>query len=177
MLKRVGAALKRASSGVHVMAAGLPWPAQGTNPEPFLASMLRVPGLLGAVDVFAVHPYGPLPLHVMQRIASARRALNAAGASAKPMWITEVGWATGTYDGRWTVSPQQQAQNLDNLYRQLLANRSTYKLLGAVWFCYQDHVRQPGEEDYWGFRSGLLRASGTPKPSWGVFAKRARYGY
>jgi hypothetical protein len=177
MLKRVSRALKGASPSVRVLSAGLPWPAQGMNPEPFLSNMLKVSGLLSAVDVFAVHPYGQLPFHVMQRVSSARRTLNARGASAKSMWITEVGWATGRYDGWWTVSPSQQASNLDTFYRQLLAYRKSYKILGGTWFSFQDHIPKPGVQDYWGFRSGLLYADGRAKPSWRVFVKRAKSGY
>jgi len=176
LLKRVSRALRSASPGVRV-AAGLPWPAQGMNPEPYMAGMLKVAGLRESVSAFAIHPYGKLPFNVMQRVKSARSALNANGASSKPMWVTEIGWASGTYDGSWTVSESQQARNLDGLYKELLASRVSLKLLGAVWFSYQDHVRQPGEADYWGFRSGLLRANGSAKPSWTIFAKRARYGY
>jgi len=177
MLKRVSQALKQASPQVRVMSAGLVWPYRGMFPEPYLRQMLQVPGLRGAVDVFAIHPYGKLVFNVVQLLRSARATLNGAGAASKPIWITEVGWGAGTYDGWFTVPPDKQAQNLDELYRQLLSVRRTYNLLGAAWFSYRDHRRRPDEAYYWGYYAGLLRADGTPKPAWRVFSRRARSGY
>jgi hypothetical protein len=133
--------------------------------------MLRVPGLLNAVDVFAIHPNAKLVYHVMRLVRSARVALNTHGASAKPIWITEAGWASGTY-GFFFVSEDSQARNLDKLYRELLSVRRSYKLLGAAWFCYRDFQAPPGEghvayAGYWGYRSGCFGAITAPSPRGG----------
>ena len=178
MLKSASSALNRASSSVRVVAAGLPWPARGVNADTYLAQLVRVRGVLAATDAFAVHPYGRMPIHVTRLIDRARATLNSRGARNEPLWVTEFGWATGRYNpNRWTLSPAQQAQHLDETYRWMLANRKSRKLLGAIWFSLRDHVRGPGEDPYWGYNTGLLRAGGSAKPSWSVFARRARGGY
>ena len=92
MLKRVSRALKRAAPSARVMSAGLVWPAIGMTPELYMSRMLEVPGLRGAVDAFAVHPYGNMVFHVMQKVRSARRTLDVRGAASEPMSITEIGW-------------------------------------------------------------------------------------
>ena len=181
MVVRVSRALKQASPSVRVVAAGLVWPSRGMFPERYVATMLSVPGVRRAVDVFAFHPYAKLVINVMQLVGSARGTLNANGAAAKPMWITETGWATGTYDGSFFVSEAAQARNVDELYRKLLSVRRSYKLVGATWFSYKDRAgatpRNAPYAKYWGFYSGLLRRDGRPKPSWRVFSDRALHGY
>jgi len=64
----------------------------GMTPELYMSRMLEVPGLRGAVDAFAVHPYGNMVFHVMQKVRSARRTLDVRGAASEPMSITEIGW-------------------------------------------------------------------------------------
>ena len=51
--------------------------------------------------------------------------------------------------------------------------RSSYRILGGVWFSYRDHRRRPGQDDYWGFRSGLLRYDRSEKPAWRTFSPRS----
>jgi hypothetical protein len=179
-LRRVSHVLKEAAPGVRVMSAGVVWPSNGMFPEPYFTAMLSVPGLRDAVDIFAIHPYGNEVYNVMDLVRSARSTLNSNGASGKPMWITEVGWATGNYDGL-IVPEWLQANHVDELYGQLLANRRRYRLLGAVWYTYRDRYPRPGEAPtyahYWGNNTGLRRTDSSAKPSWLVFSRRARSGY
>jgi hypothetical protein len=184
MLKGVSAGLRRASPQVRVVAAGLPWPAVGVRADTYLNSMLKVEGLKAAVDVFAIHPYAryvtmPGQEDVIDHIGQARNVLVARGAGTKQLWITEIGWASGTPDGRFTVSERQQRDYLDDLYRRVLSMRRSYRLLGAVWFSFKDVRAKPGQEDYWGYRSGLFRYGGisSPKPSWRTLRARALNGY
>jgi len=186
MLKRVSRALKRDSPSLRVMAAGLFWPADGMDPEPFLRRMLQVSGVLSSVDAFAIHPYARIVVTVMGRVRSARRTLNTHGASTKPIHITEIGWASGPRDSpivpqptRLIVPESKQASNLDSLYRELLSRRRRLKLLGAVWFSYRDRPPRPDPTyaQFWGDNTGLLRSDSSAKPAWRVFKRRARYGY
>ena len=126
--------------------------------------------------MFAVHPYGKLAVDVMNRVRYARRALNAGGAGTRPIWITEAGWASGpTFNvRRFTVPEATQARYLSDLYGQALAARGTLKLAGLIWFSYRDTSPAPGGSFYWGFRTGLHRESGMPKPAWTAFSRFAR---
>ena len=167
-----------------MVSAGLPWPAEGVRADMYLYRLLGVSGVKAAVDVFAIHPYArqvsmPGQEDVMDRIAQARNVLVSRGAGAKSMWITEIGWATGTPDGRFTVTERQQRDNLDELYRRVLSIRRSYRLLGAIWFSFKDERTQPGHAGYWGLNSGLFHSGGMryPKPSWHRLRYRALNGY
>jgi hypothetical protein len=186
MLIGVSASLKRASSSVRVVAAGLPWPAEGTRGDVYLDRLLTVPGVMGAVDIFAVHPYAPYVVSpwygqedVIDRIAQARNVLVYRGAGDKRLWITEIGWGTGNPDGRFVVTESQQRANLDELYRRVLSLRKRYRLQGAIWFSLKDERSWFNHGNYWGLRSGLFRYGGIsdPKPSWRTLRNRALNGY
>jgi hypothetical protein len=184
MLKSTSRALRRASSDVRVVVAGLPWPTVGIRADDYLWYLLGVPGVVPAIDVVAVHPYAPYVVSpwygqedVMDRVREARQVMQTRGAAAKSIWITEIGWASGAPDGRFTVTEQQQARNLDELYRRLLSVRRSYHLLGAAWFSFRDTRAAPGKPDYWGYRSGLVRRNGSAKPAWTTFRARALAGY
>lgn len=43
-----------------------------------------------------------------------------------------------------------------------------------TWFSYRDTSPAPGGSFYWGFRTGLHRESGMPKPAWTAFSRFAR---
>ena len=184
MLKGVSRSLKGASRDVRVVAAGLPWPAVGIRADTFLWRMLAIPGVAPAIDVVAIHPYARYLVSpwygqedVMDHVRQARDVMRSRGVGSKRMWITEIGWASGTPDGRFTVSHEQQRRNLDELYRRLLRVRRSYNLIGVAWFSDRDKRPGRGERWYWGFRSGLLFGDRSPKPAWRTFRARALHGY
>ena len=113
----------------------------------------------------------------MDHVRQARDVMRGAGAGSKRMWVTEIGWASGAPDGRFTVSYEDQRRLLDELYRRLLAIRRSYNLIGVTWFSYRDKPLRRGESWYWGFHSGLLFRDRRPKPAWKTFRTRALHGY
>jgi len=182
MLKGVSRALKGASPAVRVVAAGLAWPAVGVPADTYLSNLLRVPGVVEAIDVVAIHPYTRYVSKagqedVMDRVYETRQIMKARGAKDRRMWMTEIGWATGVPDGRFTVSEAEQRRNLDDLYRSLLSVRKSARLIGAAWFSFQDERVAPGHRDYWGFHNGLFRRDGSAKPAWRTLKLRALNGY
>jgi hypothetical protein len=71
-------------------------------------------------------------------------------ATTKPIWVTEIGWATNN------VNERIQAENLRTAYATLKA--LPYTPL-AFWFFLLD-------EPLVGLWHGLVRSDGTPKPGW-----------
>jgi hypothetical protein len=66
-----------------------------THPARFLPDMLQAdPGLRGAIDGVAVHPYAPTVAAVLARVRRARATLVALGLRSVPLYVTEFGWAT-----------------------------------------------------------------------------------
>ena len=92
----------------------------------------------------------------------------------KPIWITELGWATSGHD--WAISPfrateAQQAQYLTQSFNKLLKARGELRLQRVFWFEWQD---QPDPDGSWFVKMGLLRADGSPKPAYSAYQAEAR---
>jgi hypothetical protein len=86
---RAREAIDAVQPGARVLVGGL------THPRTFLPGMLAAdPSLRGRIDGVAVHPYGRTPQLVLRSVRNARRALQALGLGAVPLWITELGWTT-----------------------------------------------------------------------------------
>jgi hypothetical protein len=118
-----------------------------------------------------------------------RHLMTANGDGGKAIWMTEIGWNTGSRaanscrDGAVAgtraegVSEKTQARFLTLAYRCLAADRYVHV---ALWFSLQDVGHGAGYGDH----LGLIRTDGSPKPAYramralrnGARAKAARCG-
>ena len=159
-------AIKRANAGATTILAGLPYSKYAVAPADFLRAMFRAdPKIYNAFGSAAVHPYARTPSYAIDYgVRPFRAALNRLLPRGvyRSIWVTEIGWATGRPDGRFQVSEATQARNLEVFYNKLLAIRKSHRIKGAIWYSYAD---RPGA-DWWAERTGLLRSSGSAKPSW-----------
>src|SRR4029453_15685638 len=93
-LIRASAAIKRAAPDAQVLIGGV---------NPFSTAFLKqvaAAGAWGSFDILAIHPYvDPVTPEAGNLVAAADgvRAL-AAQLGKKPLWVTEVGWASGPSD-------------------------------------------------------------------------------
>jgi hypothetical protein len=100
----------------------------------------------------------------------ARRVILRHHDGAKPMWVTEMGWATAGPPFPFTVSPATQARYLTTTWRAMLACRARWNLRHVLWFSLEDADPATfGEPDGWSFHDGLLNLDGTPKLAYGKF--------
>lgn len=159
-------AIKRANAGATTILAGLPYSKYAVAPADFLRAMFRAdPKIYNAFGSAAVHPYARTPSYAIDYgVRPFRAALNRLLPRGvyRSIWVTEIGWATGRPDGRFQVREATQARNLEVFYNKLLAIRKSHRIKGAIWYSYAD---RPGA-DWWAERTGLLRTSGSAKPSW-----------
>ncbi len=155
--------IKRGNPDATTILAGMPW-SRGPAPPDFLRAMFRAdPKLSNAFHSAAVHPYDRTPDGSVGGVRLIRKTLNRLpGARYRSIWVTEIGWATGRADGRFQVSEATQARNLELFYNKLLAVRTSYRIKGAIWYSFEDR----SGADWWAERTGLLRRSGSAKPSW-----------
>ena len=140
------------------------------------------PDLAGYYDVMVTHPYamggaapearldsdpadGRLDHRTFLAYREVRASLLARGAD-RPIWFTEMGWATAT-DGHplGNVSPATQADYLTRAYRQL--EQDPYVQV-AMWYSLRN--------TYWGNdgpgwldQLGLMWTDFTPKPAYHAF--------
>jgi polysaccharide biosynthesis protein PslG len=139
-------------------------------------------GAQGHFDVMATHPYtGSLSPDVAWRNGAGRlsewaftsyreiRSLMLSRGDDKPIWFTEMGWATAT-QGWSTVSPEAQAEYLTRAFEIL---RQDPYIGVAFWYNLRNnHWDQDADTAEAQF--GLFTTDWTPKPSYAAFRAVAR---
>ena len=90
-------AIHAAQPQATVMTGGLTNPQQGISALQFLHDMFTaVPSLAGNLDAVGVHPYAANAAGVVSFVVQVRDLLDAYGAGAAPIDVTEFGWQTGS---------------------------------------------------------------------------------
>jgi hypothetical protein len=130
-------------------------------------------GAKGTFDALAIHPYARDTAGVVAAIAQARRIMDSHGDHA-PIWVTEVGWASGGPPSDFTAGPLGQARLVRSTLRTLAAQRAVLGLRGLVYFGLRDSPVYPGGHDFWGLHTGLLRLGGARKPAFAAFKNAAQ---
>jgi hypothetical protein len=139
-------------------------------------------GAQGHFDIMATHPYtGSLSPDVAWRNGAGRlsewaftsyreiRSLMLSKGDDKPIWFTELGWATAS-EGWSTVSPEAQASYLRRAFEILREDPYVgvgfwYGLRNSHW----DHDADTAEAQF-----GLFTTGWTPKPAYAAFQDVAR---
>ncbi len=152
-----------------ILTAGLfTTPQNGVTIVKFLTRMYKVRGVNNWFDVLAIHPYAPGLGGVKLQVEIARDLMRDGGDARKPLWITEVGWATdGNPRNPYYKTKEEQAQLLGKLFKYTLDERRHYKIGKVFWFTWRDNNVNP-ECDLCRY-SGLFEANFKAKPAWGVF--------
>jgi hypothetical protein len=159
-------ALRGASPSARVVLAGLPekmtiWL------KDYLPALYAQPGFKESFDIVAVHGYAASAADVPPILDLARVIMAENGDDAKPIWITEMGWATAGPASPFVVGEGAQADYLRSTWDTLLACRARWNLQRVYWYGWQD--KDPGPTaDYWGYHVGLNRVDGTPKAALSV---------
>lgn len=115
-------------------------------------------------DAVAVHPYAPTPASALDAVEEVRGLMRRFGDKKKPIWMTEVGWATAGTRTPLTVSAKRQATYLRQTFKLAAAKRNRFKIAGVLWYSLKD---LPGS--IWFNNTGLFTTSGSAKPSWNTF--------
>jgi hypothetical protein len=168
LLRAFSPAVKGADPRAHVLLGGLfPDPTGGIPLDSFLSAIYAGGGrrLFDAADV---HPYAGTPAKAIARVAQVRDVMRRFGDADKPIWISEVGWASGGAPSGLTVGAARQADYLRQVFEMATAERGRLGLAGVVWFSLND---TPGP--LWVGHCGLFNLDGSPKPSWKALAQVA----
>ena len=173
VLAATAKAIHGADPGAIVVSAGIPQSRIGVPFARFVEGMYRA-GAKGTFDALAIHPYARDAAGVIAAIVQARRIMDRHGDSS-PIWVTEVGWASGGPPSDFTVGPLGQAQRVRSTLLALNARRRALGLRGIVYFGLRDSPVYPGGRDFWGLHTGLLRLGGARKPAYAAFEKSAQH--
>ena len=109
LLRAFHSAVKGADPTARILLGGLfPTPTDGISSEtsspPSTTAAAR-----DLFDAVALHPYARTPRDAIDRVAQTRRVLRRFGDADKPIWITEVGWASSGTPPGLVVGPAGQA--------------------------------------------------------------------
>lgn len=167
VLRRTARTIRAADRRARVVLAGL-GEKMTVWLRDYLPALYRQPGFRASFDVMAPEGYAVRPSDVGAILTETRRIMRRFGDARKPMFITEMSWASGGPPFPFTTTEAGQAARLRASWRQLAACRARWRLRRVYWFAYTD--RDPRESaDYWGFHNGLLDRAGRPKPAWHAF--------
>jgi polysaccharide biosynthesis protein PslG len=161
-------AVKAGNPAGKVVLAGLfPTPAEhvrgGINLDRYLTAIYRHHGK-PLFDAAAVHPYASRPSVSLDYIREARRIMARFGDKRSPIWVTEIGWASGGAATPLTVGSRRQASYVRSTFRLLAKNRRRLKIAGVIWYSWRD---LPG--GIWFNHTGLFTQGYEAKPAWKAF--------
>jgi hypothetical protein len=172
LLSATSQAIKSMDPTATVVSAGLaefPAVASGQTLARFLTDLEQDPSFRSGADVVAVHGYAADAAGTARILDTARHIMLAAG-DTRPIWVTELGWASGGPTHPFVRDPTGQAAELRGAYDLLVGCRARWNLERAYWFSLSDvPAAALGEADYWGMHTGLTDAAGQPKPALDAF--------
>ena len=174
LLRASTPAIKAVDPAAQIVAGGFPDTTRGTRLRPYLRGFYRQPGVRKLFDALAVHPYARNVWQVEDLLFMVRRMMRRNGDGGRPLWITEIGWATdGPYRSRFRVGTRGQARRLDDTFQLLLEQRRRWRIERVFWFSFKDRSLLRREQDWWGPHTGLFYVSGYAKPAWGELTRLA----
>jgi arabinogalactan endo-1,4-beta-galactosidase len=137
LLRQTGAAIRRANPDARVLTAGLTG-ANAATVGAFLQALYDHDAG-EAFDILALHPYHTAATpdaYLPRYLEGMRDVLRRNGDAAKRIWITEIGWPTGTLASD-AVSESSQETHLRETYRVLDAMPFVERVL---WYRLDDTV-------------------------------------
>jgi hypothetical protein len=168
LLRAFSSAVRGVDPDARIILGGLfPTPTGGIPMDAFLRALYEGGGRR-LFDAIALHPYARTPREALDRVAQAREIMRRFGDADKPIWITEVGWASrGTPPGL-VVGLAGQADYLRQTFELAATERDRLGIAGVVWYSVND---TPGP--LWVGHCGLFRLDGTAKPAWNAYVEVA----
>jgi hypothetical protein len=131
----------------------------------FLSSIYRAHSVKRFFDGVALHPYVADAGAMRAEIDNLRRVMRIHHDATTPLYITELGWGSASFESRWERGPLGQARELDRAFAMLTDNRRRWAIGGVWWFSWAD---LPGFCQFCD-SAGLLTANREAKPSWYSF--------
>jgi hypothetical protein len=174
LLKAVARAVRREDPRAAVVSAGLSESSQGIPFEDFVRGMFEA-GADESLDVFALHAFARDAAGSVAAAQTTRSLLTELHSKA-PIWITEVGWASGGPTSPFSSDEQGQAERIRAALGALVRRRAELGLLGVIYFNWRDAPIYEGGQDFFGLHTGLVDAEGNPKPALDAYRSVARRG-
>lgn len=169
LLRVSGRAIHRADPGAKAILGGLfgrplqipPNIASGD----YLNRVYRSGRVKPYFDGVGLHPYVADAAAIRAQIRNLRRVMSQHGDAATPLYVTELGWGSDSFQTRWERGPLGQARELDQALSILTSNRRRWRVAGLWWFSWAD----AGTLCQFCDSAGLLTERREAKPAWYSF--------
>ncbi|HKB51555.1 MAG TPA: hypothetical protein VKC63_09000 [Solirubrobacterales bacterium] len=132
------------------------------SPGDYLSRVYRARHVKQLFDGVALHPYVADAAAMRPQILNLRRVMRVHHDANTPIYVTELGWGSASFETRWERGPQGQARELDQAFSMLTNHRRSWRIGGVWWFSWTD------AKDACQFcdSAGLLTEGREGKPSW-----------
>jgi polysaccharide biosynthesis protein PslG len=167
LLEAVSRGIRRADAGAAVVSAGLSESRFGIPFEDFVRGMFDAEAG-DSLDVFALHAFASDAAGSVAAAEHARALLTELGSRA-PIWVTEVGWASGGPASPFTSGPEGQALRIRAVLDAFVRRREKLAIFGVIYYNWRDAPTYAGGQDFFGLHTGLLDFDGHPKPALGAY--------
>lgn len=154
--------------GTKVLFGGLDSSVGGVSS--YIQEATAAAGGPSAYDGLSLHPFAWKPT-VNEKIAGveaavkeAREGLDAASATGKPIWITEIGWPLGAGAPNQNVTEPQQEELLTRSFNYL---KTRADIESIIWY----NSRDTGGSS-WADFCGLREFGGYVRPAWWAFLRQ-----
>jgi polysaccharide biosynthesis protein PslG len=131
----------------------------------FLSRLYRARRVKPFFDGVALHPYVAQAGAMRPQIVNLRRIMRLHNDAETPLYVTELGWGSDSFESRWERGPYGQARELDRAFAMLAANRLRWNVGGVWWFSWVDAFGACQFCD----SAGLLTEAREAKPAWYAF--------
>jgi hypothetical protein len=169
LIREAGRVLHGADPGSKVIVGGLfGRPLQvppNVMPGAWLSGLYRQRNVKRYFDGIALHPYVADAGAMRSMIRNLRRVMRAHNDGGTPLYLTEIGWGSDSFESRWERGPQGQVRELGEAMSILLSNRARWRIGGIWWFSWTDVYGNCQFCD----SAGLLTNDREAKPSWYLF--------
>lgn len=170
LVRLTRARLRGVDPSARIVLAGVPDSRNGTRMLDYVRAIYAQPGARALFDVVALHPYSPDARGVLEKLNLVRALMDRHGDRRTPIWVTELGWATGgPRSSPFRTTEAGQAAQITRSVRALIAARARLRLGRLILFGLQDRAYAASERPWWGPRVGLFDLAGRPKPAWRAF--------
>ena len=124
-------------------------------------------------DILAFHPYtlsnSPAKNNLLEwKIKDVLSRMESHGDPDKPVWITELGWASNKLtnpNSKWPVTPDKQADYLTEAFEISLSYPQVKKVF---WYCFRDEGTSPVDIQH---NFGLIKHDLTAKPAYNAYKR------
>ena len=172
-LQTTAAVIKAADPRAKVVLGELADARSGRRPASYLRGLYRIRGIKRSFDVVALQPRSIGPKGIARLLRGVRRVMKKARDSRTPVWITRIGFPTGSGAQVSSVArvPHRRAERLRRLYAFLVRRHVRYRLGMISWISLRDRRRYPRERTTKRSHTGLVSRVGTPKPAWSALLR------